>query len=212
MRAGLSWVPALLLALALACQCPFRSGEKPGQEAPAARSERPAIAGLAQPRNDLPDLANFARVSEALYRGAQPGPEGFAELKRMGVRTVVNLRDHHSDRDDIKGLGLRYLHIPCETSDPEMDQVVMFLKVAMDEANQPVFVHCMHGSDRTGMMVASYRMVVEGWPRDKALAELPVFGFHPMWRDIREFVETLDPKAVQAMLQSASTPRVEAVP
>jgi protein tyrosine/serine phosphatase len=70
----------------------------------------------------------------------------------------------------------------------------------------------MHGSDRTGMMVASYRMVVEGWPREKALAELPAFGFHPMWRDIRKFLEGLDPKAVQASLQSASGPPVETVP
>jgi protein tyrosine phosphatase (PTP) superfamily phosphohydrolase (DUF442 family) len=201
-----------LMVLGLACECPFRSGEKSGRTAPVAKGERPAIPGLAQPRNDLPDLANFSRVSDTLYRGAQPGPEGFAELKRMGVRTVVNLRDHHSDRDDIRGLGLRYVHIPCETSDPELDQVVTFLQVVTDPANQPAFVHCMHGSDRTGMMVASYRMVVEGWPRQKALAELEPFGFHPMWRDIRKFLDALDPSAVRAALRQARVPRVETVP
>ena len=188
------------------------AGNRPARSRPPPQASSPAFPGLAQPRNDLPDLANFAKVSEALYRGAQPGPEGFAELKRLGVRTVVNLRDHHSDRDDIQGLGLRYVHIPCETSDPDLANVVTFLKVATDPANQPVFVHCMHGSDRTGMMVASYRMVVEGWPRDKALAELPAFGFHPMWRDIREFLQALDPNAVQAALQSAPGPPVERVP
>ncbi|MEI8195437.1 MAG: hypothetical protein WCI73_05970, partial [Phycisphaerae bacterium] len=66
-----------------------------------------------QPRHDLPGLSNFAQVSPNLYRGAQPTAEGFRQLKKMGIKTVVNLRAWHTDRDELKGTGLRYVQIPC---------------------------------------------------------------------------------------------------
>jgi tyrosine-protein phosphatase SIW14 len=172
----------------------------------------PPLSPLAQPVNTIPGLENFAKVSDALYRGAQPEREGFEQLKKMGIKTVINLRDNHSDRLKLRGLGFRYVHIPCEASDPDLANVIAFLKVVTDPAYQPVFVHCQHGSDRTGMMVACYRMAVQGWPKDRALAELPNFGFHTVWKDIRTFLKTLDPAALKAKLATSPAPPVEIVP
>lgn len=74
------------------------------------------------PRQDLPGLTNYAKVSEALHRGAQPTAEGFAELKKMGIKTVVNLRSFHSDRGKLQGTGLQYVHIYCKAWHPEEER------------------------------------------------------------------------------------------
>ena len=175
-------------------------------------SHPPKTHALSYPRNDVPGLPNFARVSEVLYRGAQPDREGFRHLRNLGIRTVVNLRDHHSDEADLKGLGFRYVNIPCKASEPEASKVVAFLKVVTSPQDQPVYVHCLHGSDRTGMMVACYRIVILGWSKDRAVAELSNFGFHNIWKNIRSFLRDMDPIAMVDDLAHATATPVETVP
>lgn len=97
----------------------------------------------------IPGIANFAQVADGLYRGEQPTAEGFAQLQKMGVKTIVNLRAFHTDRDEIKGMDFRYVHLPGKAWYPEDQDIITFLKVVSDPANQPVFVHCQHGADRT---------------------------------------------------------------
>ncbi|MFH1260278.1 MAG: dual specificity protein phosphatase family protein [Elusimicrobiota bacterium] len=128
--------------------------------------------------SNLEGLENFAKVSETLYRGAQPTALGFAELKKMGVKTVVNLRGFHSDKKLLRGLGFKYVHISFKPWHPEDEDIIKFLKVVTNPDNCPIFIHCQHGADRTGTMVAVYRMYVQGWTYEKALSELPKFGFH----------------------------------
>ncbi len=125
-----------------------------------------------------PGLPNLHRVSPELYRGAQPTAEGMAQLRALGVRTVVNLRASHSDSDKLAGTGLRYVPIPVTAVGIGDDDVARFLRVAADPAAQPVFVHCQHGADRTGLMVAMYRVAVQGWEREAAIDEMLHGGFH----------------------------------
>ncbi len=148
----------------------------------------------------MPGLDNFYRVSESLYRGAQPGPEGFRKLHGMGIRTVINLRSMHSDADEIGGLPLRMVDIGCEAHDPDEDEVVEFLKAVTDSANHPVFVHCKHGSDRTGLMCAVYRVAVQGWEKEQAIEELTLggFGFHKIYTDIPKFLRNMDVGKIMA--------------
>ena len=153
---------------------------------------------LASPR-DLPGLPNFAQVSPVLYRGAQPTPEGFDRLKKIGVKTVVDLRGK-SHRDELEGAGLKYVHIPSSAAHLEEQKVVQFLRVVQDPANQPVFVHCERGADRTGGYVAAYRMAEQGWTAQDAEAELPRFHFNPFWQDILSFLNRLDPDKVRQEL------------
>ena len=143
---------------------------------------------------DSQEIPNFHQVSDGLYRGAQPTAEGMAELKRMGIRTVINLRSLHSDRDRIGDTGLAYEHIYMKAWHPEDEEVVRFLQIVTDENRTPVFVHCKLGSDRTGAMVAVYRVVVEGWTMDEAIGETTEggFGFNSDWDTLADYLNALD--------------------
>jgi len=163
------------------------------------------------PRNDIPGLPNYAKVSEALHRGAQPTPEGFAELKRIGVKTVIDLRALHSDQYKLQGTGLQYVRIYCKAWHPEDEDVVKFLQVVRDPKNQPVFVHCQHGADRTGMMVAAYRVVEQGWSVEDAAKELDRFGFHTIWTDIAKYLKSFSKEAMTKLLEHAKPVKIEVV-
>ena len=134
------------------------------------------------------------------------------ELRRLGVRTVVNLRAAHGDRDELGGLGLRYAHISAKPWHPEDEDLVAFLQVATDPANQPVFVHCQHGADRTGSAVDVYRMVAEGWSLEDALAEMRSFGFHEVWEPIEDYLEDVDVASLRRQMGERPPPEVETVP
>lgn len=179
-------------------------------------SEEPAAAGAKHepltPRNDINGVKNFAKVSDALYRGEQPTAEGFAELKKMGIKTVVCLRELHSDRDLLKGLSLQYARIYCKAWHPEDEDVARFMKLIRDPKNQPVFVHCQHGSDRTGMMVASYRILEQGWTNAEAEKEIHNFGFHEIFSDIQKYLLTLDKAKMNALIEKTESPKVELLP
>ena len=157
----------------------------------------------------LPGLSNFARVSPTLYRGAQPKREGYAQLKSIGVRTVVNLRSGSDDADDARPArkaGLNYVSIPCQAASIGDDQVIPFLRVVTDPANQPVFVHCRRGADRTGLAVAAYRVVVMGWTADAAAAELPVFHHNSIYTNVARYLRHIDPWRIWAMVADAPAP------
>ena len=137
----------------------------------------------------LPGLSGVGRVAPGIFRGAQPEPEGYATLKAMGVRTVVNLRARHGERDAVEAAGMRYVEIPMsflKKADPA--EVRKTLSVMTDPANQPVFVHCSVGTDRTGVVVAVYRMEVDGWSKAEAEAEMEAFGFHWIWFQLKKTV------------------------
>jgi len=164
---------------------------------------------LATPRNDIPGVANLARISDQLYRGAQPTREGFAQLKAMGVKTIVNLRETHDDREDLEGLGLRYVQIPFNPAAPNDEVIAAFMKTVCDPVNQPVFVHCLAGSDRTGTVVAVYRSVVQGWPMEEAVKELERFGFHEVWTELLQYLAALDARKAWELAQRSAGVRPE---
>lgn len=180
-----------------------------------ALAEEPKAAAPARepltPRNDIPGLKNYAKVSDALHRGQQPTAEGFAELKKMGIKTIVNLRAFNSDRNELEGLGLQYVHIYCKAWHPEDEDVVKFLQVVSDPKNHPVFVHCQHGADRTGMMVASYRIVEQGWSVEDAAKELDRFGFHTVWTDIVKYLKDFNKERLAKLIGDAKPLKIEVV-
>jgi protein tyrosine/serine phosphatase len=137
------------------------------------------------------NLPNFYKVSEDLYRGAQPTRGGFAVLKRMGIKTIINLRWLHSDGNLIQDLGFAYYPIYCKAWHAEQEDVDLFLELVQAKDNLPIFVHCQHGADRTGTMVAAYRIFVHGWEVDRAIHEMTKgpFGFHRIFQNLPEFLE-----------------------
>lgn len=139
-------------------------------------------------------VPNLHQVSPALYRSAQPSARGMKELEAMGIRTIVNLRSFHSDRDELKSTRLRYQHLTMKAWHPEHKEAVKFLRIATDPKNTPVLVHCQHGADRTGALCAIYRVAVEDWTKEAALWEMTRggYGFHAVWQNLPTWIEKLD--------------------
>ena len=186
------------------------------QEAGGAASAAPSAPGRdprwAKPLS-RPGLPNLFEITDGLYRGAQPEAQGFVELKKLGVRTIVNLRSAHSDRGLIRDAGLgddafAYEEIPMVAWHPEQEDVVRFLRIVSDPKRAPIFVHCKHGADRTGLMVAIYRMAVQGWARQDAIREMREggFGFHEIWHGIVEFLERVDVERARREAQAGTPP------
>jgi len=143
---------------------------------------------------NLEGMPNCHKVSDDLYRGAQPSEEGMRQLEKFGIKTVVNLRAFHSDRDELKDANLGSEHISVKPWHPEDEDVVRFLKIVTDKNRTPVFVHCQYGSDRTGTMCAIYRIAVQGWSKDEAIEEMTKgnFGFHEIWANLVDYIRGLD--------------------
>ena len=143
---------------------------------------------------EVAGIKNCFQVTTNLYRGAQPTAAGMARLKAMGVKTVINLREWHSDHDKLAGTDLKSVRFKTEPWHGDEEDVVLFLKVVTDTNNLPVFVHCERGADRTGMMCAMYRVVACGWTKEAAIAEMKNggFEFNPAWKNLVTFVEKAD--------------------
>lgn len=172
------------------------------------RAQSPAPPPLATPRHDVKGLRNLAQIAPGLWRSQQPTKEGFRAARRLGIRTVINLRALHSDRRKLKGTGLGYLHLRVAPWNPKREHVLAFLRVATDPRHQPVLVHCQHGSDRTGIMVASYRVHAQGWTKARALQELASFGFHAIWKNLKTYFLGLDFDALRRDLPGFPMPKV----
>ncbi len=144
---------------------------------------------------DLPGVPNAFRVSGALYRGAQPTDEGLVSLRKLGIKTVINLREEDIDAGLANGADLKRVHIPLiAVVNPTDKEIRQFLQTVCDPANQPVFVHCRAGADRTGTLCAVYRIVVQGWDKQAALDEMTRggFNFHSTFQNLAWYIQTTD--------------------
>ncbi len=144
-------------------------------------------------------VPNLHKISGTFYRSAQPSAEGLKGIKEMGIKTVVNLRSFHSDRNGIGDTGLGYEHISMKAWHPEEEDAVKFLQIVTNPKHAPVLIHCQHGADRTGTMCALYRIVVEGWPKEEALREMTEggFGFHGIWGNLVQWINAMDIEAMK---------------
>lgn len=162
-------------------------------------------------RLNRPGLSNFYQVTTNLYRGAQPGSRGMAELKSMGIKVVLNLRGLHSDKQELLGVGLKQDRLPMEPWHVSDKDVIAFLKLVTNTNNLPMFVHCQRGADRTGLMCAMYRVVICGWTKDEAIAEMKEGGFHfnPLWWNIVHYIRKADVEKLkrEAGITSPTPPR-----
>ena len=167
-------------------------------------------------REAVPGVRNFAVVSPVLSRGAQPTREGFERLRTRGIRTILDLRWLHGDDEALAGLGLNSYRLRAKQWHPETEDVVRAMKVILTPEYQPVFVHCQAGRDRTGLVVAVYRILVDGWSVEDAIAERKLFGAADFWEDSRTYLRRLaSPEArhrLMAAIEAAPVPPVVRVP
>ncbi len=142
----------------------------------------------------LEGVPNLHRITDNLYRSAQPTKEGMKNLKELGIETDINLRSFHSDRDELSNTGISYEHIYMKAWHPEFKEAVRFLQLVTNPKNQPVLFHCQHGADRTGTMCAIYRIAVQGWTKEEALKEMREGGYnyHEIWINLPDWIRDLD--------------------
>ncbi|MDE2422218.1 MAG: dual specificity protein phosphatase family protein [Gammaproteobacteria bacterium] len=201
-------VSASLLSIALVCSA-NASTAKTGQQP----SESANWATSLSVNQGLP---NLNRINRTLYRSAQPTKEGFEFLSHQPrlypsdqpIKTILSLRAFHNDRTVMpKTSPLRLEQIRFKTWHPEHEDIIKFLRIATTPELQPILVHCQHGSDRTGTMIAIYRIVVEGWTKKQAKDEMVHgnFGFHPIWQNLLHFIDDLDVDALKAELAKDGT-------
>jgi tyrosine-protein phosphatase SIW14 len=150
------------------------------QTAPGATKEEaqtPAVRAIGR-RLQEKGVPNFGEVTPTLYRGGLLNDAGLKALAKMGVKIVVDTRAHDAaEEKTAQSLGMEYVAIPWHCPWPHDEVFATFLKLLHENKGKKVFVHCRLGDDRTGMMVAAYRMAEEGWTADEAMNEMKSFGF-----------------------------------
>lgn len=142
--------------------------------------------------------ANLHRVDAKVWRSSQPLKYQYAALARdEGIGEVLCLRRWHDDKG--KADTLRCHHVRMNAGKIRDEDIVAALRV-LASAEKPVLVHCLHGSDRTGVVIAMYRMVVQNWPREEAIKEFtdPVYGYHAGWfPNVRKYLEHVDVEEIR---------------
>jgi protein tyrosine/serine phosphatase len=157
---------------------------------PAAAAPAASAAALSAIRID-----NFGQVDDHYYRGAQPKGDDFRSLAALGVKTMIDLaaEGDAAEEANAKSAGMRFVRIPMTTHQvPSPELIARFMTLVTDPANQPVYVHCIGGRHRTGVMTAIYRMTMDGWNGARAFAEMKQykFGADFLHQEFKDFVTT----------------------
>jgi tyrosine-protein phosphatase SIW14 len=139
-------------------------------------------------------IDNFMEVKEGVYRGARPGIDGLKTLKSLGVKTIVNLDDDYDaiaeEDEEARRLGINMVSIPISSYwYPKDEQVNEALLMLNDQNYYPLFVHCMHGEDRTGLIVGLYRVEFQNWTAKKAWREMKEMNFHSILFLLKQYFE-----------------------
>lgn len=178
------------------------------------------LASAQSPNQSKPIAENFGKVNDNYYRGSQPDANQFHELKRLGVKTVIDLRkDSLGEASDwASAAGLQYANIPLTTRRAATeDQTSYFLRLVNDPGNWPVYVHCKGGRHRTGEMTAIYRISRDGWTAEQAYKEMKQYDFEDTFfypRVLKKYVfsyyerfkSAKDPKTEITTLAPAAAP------
>ena len=150
----------------------------------------------------LSGVPNLHKIDDNLFRSAQPTRQGMKNLKKLCIKTIINLRAFHSDTDGLRGAGLLDEELSAKTWHIEDEDVIRVLKIIKQKENGPFLIHCKHGADRTGIMSAMYRIVEQGWSKDEAIDEMVYggYGFHSIWSNIIRYVKNADIDKIKSAL------------
>jgi protein tyrosine phosphatase (PTP) superfamily phosphohydrolase (DUF442 family) len=157
-----------------------------------------------------PDISiyNFAKVNDGYYRGGQPLGDHYAQLAALGVKTVINLIGGDDVRDEEREMvekhGMKYVHIPMSTrKDPTAEEIAAFMNAVDEEGT--VYVHCVGGRHRTGVMTAVYRMTKDGLTGEQAFKEMKRYKYGPdfLHPEFKKFVHKYQPKPTTAVAAAA---------
>lgn len=122
-------------------------------------------------------VRDFGQVTPTLYRGGQPTRQGLEQLAKMGINIVVDTGRSRRDEKLIQELGMQYVSLPWYCPFPKDEVFARFIKLVQDNPDKKIFVHCRLGEDRTGMMIAAFRMGAQEWSAEEAMREMHDFGY-----------------------------------
>ena len=148
-------------------------------------------------------VRNFGQVNDHIYRGGEPSLVGLQELGAMGIKMVVDLRETSAATDfekhEAEKLGMKYVNVPLPPlSAPTLDEVERVLSILTQDKSDPIFVHCRRGKDRTGTVIACYRIQHDGWDNRQALDEAKKYGISLAERGMRSYILHFSPQAASA--------------
>lgn len=135
----------------------------------------------------VPGIKDFGKVNDYLYRGAQPKDDSLAQLKKMGIDTVIDLRGvlHEAadkERTQAQGLGMQFVNLPGNGwTNPTDEQIAQFFSLILERPRRTIFIHCWLGGDRSGMFIAAYRIAFDGWTAEQAVDEMREFHYLEFW-------------------------------
>lgn len=144
-------------------------------------------------------LPNLYRVDSEVYRSGQPEGEGLRSAENLGIRTVLSLRSTNRDVALDKSGDLLLRNVPMRSWNTHDEDIIRALRIIHD-APKPILVHCRHGADRTGLIMAMYRVVFQGWTKEQAKKEMLEggYGFHSIWINITRRIDRADIVAIRA--------------
>jgi tyrosine-protein phosphatase SIW14 len=153
--------------------------------------------------SSAPGIKNFHQVDEHVYRGAQPAGEGFQYLAKIGVKTVIDLRETderaQAEESAVTAAGMKYVNVPMTGLTPPTDaEIAKLLAILEDGGTGGVFVHCKQGVDRTGAVIAAYRIDHDHWDNGRALSEAKSVGMGSFQFPRQNFIRGFQPRALEA--------------
>jgi len=141
-----------------------------------------------------PGIQKFEQINEHLYRGAQPREAGFQALAKMGIHTILDLRDRASqsrwEKQIVESFGMRFVAVPMDLHAPTDGEMAHVLGLLDASEGWPVFVHCQGGRDRTSAVIACYRIAHDGWDNQKAYNEARQHGISTFDVGLRHYILT----------------------
>jgi len=149
---------------------------------------------------EAPAIPNFHQVNDHVYRGGQPPADSWPSLAALGVKTVIDLRreDEHSSAAEaqvVAAAGMKYVNVPMKgVVAPSNEQIAKVLTLL--NSGEPVFVHCKRGADRTGAVIACYRIAHDNWQRAQALKEAKSHGMGMVQFGLKSYIMAFQPTMV----------------
>jgi protein tyrosine phosphatase (PTP) superfamily phosphohydrolase (DUF442 family) len=148
-------------------------------------------------------ISNFHQVDGNVFRGGQPTDSGLQYLAGMGVKVIVDLREHNqravAEERVVTTAGMRYVNVPMSGLTPPTEaEITKILQLLEDPASGAVFVHCERGADRTGTVIAAYRIQHDHWDNAKALSEAKSLGMSWFQFPRENYIRAYQPQTVEA--------------
>lgn len=138
-------------------------------------------------------IPNLQEIAPGVFRGGRPSKRDLRWLQReKGLKTIVNLENRRSpverERKWAADLGIEYIESPMHWDrEPSDEQVDAIHDLMNDPANHPIFIHCKHGQDRTGIVMALYRVFYQNWTPEAAYDEMVDIGFRRFLKALEDY-------------------------